>query len=94
MNYQYVREVRTEDAVNGISFTSVRTENVNNYQFASMLVNGVQVRVTPFLHIVYLLDWVLQTRITIFQKQLQKIYTSAAFLSKSIFRNVRWLPFY
>ena len=48
MNYQYVREVRTEDAVNGISFTSVRTENVNNYQFASMLVNGVQVRVTPF----------------------------------------------
>ena len=48
MNYDYVHETEIHDVINGLPFTSIKTENVNNFQFASMVVNGIQIRATPF----------------------------------------------
>ncbi len=48
MNYEYVRETEVHDVINGLPFTSIKTENVNNFQLATMIVNGVQIRATPF----------------------------------------------
>lgn len=48
MNYSYVRETYTQDVINGIPYTSIKTKNVTTYQFSSMLVNGLQFRFNPF----------------------------------------------
>lgn len=48
MHYEYVRETITRDSVAGVSFDIIKTENVNNYQFAGLLVNGLQFRISPF----------------------------------------------
>ncbi|HWY12767.1 MAG TPA: hypothetical protein VN026_15645 [Bacteroidia bacterium] len=48
MNYDYVRETEVHDVINGLPFTNIKKENVNNFQFASMIVNGIQIRATPF----------------------------------------------
>ncbi len=48
MNYEYVRQTIIPDSLNGISFTFTKQENVNNFQFAGMIVNGLQIRITPF----------------------------------------------
>lgn len=48
MHYEYVRETTKTDSINGVVFNVTTTENVNNYQFAGMLVNGLQFRITPF----------------------------------------------
>jgi hypothetical protein len=48
MHYEYVREITKTDSINGVVFNVTTTQNVNNYQFAGMLVNGLQFRITPF----------------------------------------------
>lgn len=48
MHYEYVRETITTDSIGGVVFNVSKTENVNNFQFAGMLVNGLQFRITPF----------------------------------------------
>lgn len=48
MHYEYVRETTTTDSINGIVFNTTTTKNVNNYQFAALLVNGLQFRLNPF----------------------------------------------
>lgn len=48
MHYEYVRETISADSVAGVSFNITKTENVNNYQFSALLVNGLQFRITPF----------------------------------------------
>lgn len=48
MDFNYVRETTTEEIINGVSHLSVTTQNVHNYQIASMVVNGLQFRMNPF----------------------------------------------
>jgi hypothetical protein len=48
MNYNYVRETVTRDTIIGQPSLTVVQENVNSYQFATLFMNGIQVRVTPF----------------------------------------------
>jgi hypothetical protein len=48
MNYEYVRETPVDETINGIVYHITKQENVNNYQIAGMLVNGLQFRITPF----------------------------------------------
>jgi hypothetical protein len=48
MNYDYVRQTPVEESANGITYTIIKQENVNNYQIAGMLVNGLQFRITPY----------------------------------------------
>ena len=48
MNYEYVRETPTQETINGIVYTTIKLQNVNNYQLAGMLVNGLQWRLNPF----------------------------------------------
>ena len=48
MNYEYVRETSVEETLNGLTYTITKQENVNNYQIAGMIVNGLQFRITPF----------------------------------------------
>ena len=48
MNYEYVRQTEVEENINGIPYKTTKQENVNNYQIAGMLVNGLQFRITPF----------------------------------------------
>lgn len=48
MDFNYVRETTTEQIINGTPHLSVTTQNVHNYQFASMIVNGLQFRMNPF----------------------------------------------
>jgi hypothetical protein len=49
MNYNYVRETAKQDTILGTPSIVVTQQNVNSYQFATLFMNGVQVRVTPFL---------------------------------------------
>jgi len=48
MNYDYVRQTPIQESANGITYTIIKQENVNNYQLAGMFVNGLQFRITPF----------------------------------------------
>jgi hypothetical protein len=48
MNYNYVRETASQDTIIGQPSITVTQENVNSYQFATLFMNGIQVRVTPF----------------------------------------------
>lgn len=48
MHYEYVRETTTTDSINGVVFNTTTSQNVNNFQFAGLLVNGLQFRITPF----------------------------------------------
>ncbi len=48
MNYEYIRETPTQETINGIVYTNIKQENVNNYQVAGLLVNGLQFRISQF----------------------------------------------
>lgn len=47
MNYNYVRETVTKDTILGNPAVVVTQENVNSYQFATLFMNGIQMRITP-----------------------------------------------
>ena len=48
MNYNYVRETASNDTILGTPSIVVTQQNVNSYQFATLFMNGIQMRVTPF----------------------------------------------
>ena len=48
MNYDYVRETIVNDTVSGIPYQTTKQQSVNSYQFAAMIVNGLQFRITPY----------------------------------------------
>lgn len=48
MHYEYIRETTSVDSVAGVSFNITKSENVNDFQFSGMIVNGLQFRITPF----------------------------------------------
>ncbi len=48
MHYEYVRETEVEENLNGIIYTRTKQENMNNFQVAGLLINGLQFRITPF----------------------------------------------
>jgi hypothetical protein len=50
MNYTYKREVETEQIINGFSYVSSTYVPAESYEIATMIVNGLQVRISPFLN--------------------------------------------